>query len=405
MVPAAETRTSFSLSQVASFRTFMVSVLTVALSVNMLSLTAAKRADAHNGGFQFEYVTVTLLQESCKLIVACFFVQQEQEVRLRKKLAVQDSGPNLQALLAYGIPALIYCFDNNFQYVILEFLQPAELAILWNFKIFATTLLLSHCLGRHYTWQQWGAMVALVLGCVATQAPQLLDTHRLSAAAVAEPVEESGLEAASEAARLGFFASISLSDKTIGALLALLGSSVAASGNVFCEWLVKKDRKDSIHVQNVRLYGFGVLMNLGTLLTKVSLDPASPIHGPNGFFTGYNRYIWAVVVCGTLNGILVSFTLRYVDNIAIIFGHALAMLLGAFLSAEVFAVELTNSFLFGGALVLAALYVFYTSEADASEFNARSGATEKLATSQKVPMYCLQKDGKSRSLEGTPLEA
>lgn len=380
----------------------MVAVLTVTLSANMLSLTAAKRADAHNGSFQFEYVTVTLLQESCKLIVACFFVHQEQEVRLRKKLAV-EGGINLQALLAYGIPALIYCFDNNFQYVILEFLQPAELAILWNFKIFATTLLLSHCLGRRYTWLQWGAMVALVFGCVATQAPQLLDTHRLSAAA--EPVEESGLEAASETARLGFFASISLSDKTIGALLALLGSSVAASGNVFCEWLVKKDGKDSIHVQNVRLYGFGVVMNLGTLLTKVSLDPASPIHGPNGFFTGYNLYIWAVVVCGTLNGILVSFTLRYVDNIAIIFSHALAMLLGSFLSAEVFAVELTNSFLLGGALVLVALYVFYTSEAGALESNAGSGATEKLAASQKVPMYCLQKSRKFRSLEGVPLEA
>lgn len=381
----------------------MVVVLTIMLSANMLSLTAAKRAAAGGGSFQFEFVTVTLVQESCKLAVACFCVNQDQEVRLRPKPSAAGSDFNLQGFLAYGIPALIYCFDNNFQYVILGFLQPAELAILWNFKIFATTLLLSYCLGRRYTWQQWGAMVVLIFGCVATQGPQLLDTHRLSAATVAEPVEESTLEAASAAQRLGLFASsLTLSDKTIGALLALLGSSVAASGNVFCEWLIKKDAKDSIHVQNVRLYGFGVIMNLGTLWTKVSLEPTSPIHGPRGFFTGYNVYVWVVVVCGALNGILVSFTLRYVDNIAIIFAHALSMILVALLSAEFFAVQLTDSFLLGGALVLAALYVFYTAVPDPERSKAG-----KLTAAPNVPMYCLQQQkGKQwRSLEETALEA
>ena len=40
---------------------------------------------------------------------------------------------NRKDCLLFGIPALLYCFDTNFQYLILHFISPAELSILWNF--------------------------------------------------------------------------------------------------------------------------------------------------------------------------------------------------------------------------------------------------------------------------------
>jgi drug/metabolite transporter (DMT)-like permease len=390
-----------------ALRVIMVTVLTALCSLNMISLTAAKR---QQGSFKFEYVTVTLAQEFCKLTIAsiCVHLEVRSGSGDMKAFLTRSTLGNTN-FLQYGIPGLLYCFDNNFQYVILGFLQPAELAILWNFKIFATTLLLHAFLNRRYSRRQWLSMAMLVFGCAATQASDLFaarsePTALHIAANGAVPIGGHFLRdtvdhvVEDETVPLPSM----VPPKLIGVGLAFFGSSIAASGNVFCEYLVKDRLEDSIHLQNMQLYFFGVLLNFATLIVKAITDTESPIHGPGGFFAGYNSWVWLVILVGSISGIAVSVTLKYVDNIAVIFAHALSMVVVAVASAELFGVSLSVSFVSGGAMVLAALCMFYsdTKEGSESRGGGKDIATKSLLgsarsqslagqTSQETLMYCL----------------
>lgn len=322
-----------------TFRAIMVATLTVLLSANMIALTAAK--SAAGGAMAFDGVLVTLMQELLKLSVAYCLLIHEPRVHAIKS---SNFGPPQQTvaftqarlLLQYAVPAVIYCFDNNFQYVVLNFLEPAELAVLWNFKIFATTLLLRFCLDRHFVERQWLAMFLLLFGCMVTQMQHIWEARS------SDTIQTSH----------------SASQKLFGAVLALLGSSIAAFGNVYCEWLVKKDSAVSLNLQNVRLYSFGVILNCITLAIESSWRVHSAEH--HGAFAGFNRWVWAVVVLGTMSGLAISFILRYVDNIAMVFSHSLAMLVVPLAAAWLFHEHLSISFILGGGLVVTALLAFYS---------------------------------------------
>lgn len=387
-------------------RPLMVGVLTILCSMNMVSLAASKRAV---GQFKFEYVTVTLLQECCKLCIAFVGLQLEiaycvpSHERPGYKQEIYDNLFRNTRFLQYGIPGLIYCFDNNFQYVILQFLQPAELAILWNFKIFATALLLHTFLNRRYTQQQWMAMIMLVLGCAWTQGSDFLAQHSQAAHMLhPAPSMTGGSATASKDAEMqDELLSTAMPSKLVGVGLAVIGSSVAASGNVVCEWLVKKQSQESMHVQNMQLYCFGILFNLTTLILKVTSAPDSPIYGEDGFFTGYNHCVWAVIVVGSCSGIAVSVTLKFVDNIAVIFAHALSMIAVAVISAQFFGLRLSVGFVGGGTLVLVSLYLFYSEYgvADTKPYSNGNGEASALfgllksRSARRVPaapMYCFE---------------
>jgi len=348
-------------------RALLIAMLTSMVSMSMISLAAAKHA-AGTESFAFEYVTVTLIQEVCKLCIACFLFQQELRAK-GSKVDLDWNALRRHNCLRFGIPGLLYCFENNFQYVILTFMQPAELAVLWNFKIFATALLLRACLGHRYTLRQWAALAVLVGGCAVTQAAEVFSPPPrrpgglpTSHAPVSPTAVVLGHAHWSGSAVLGASAAKAGPSKLVGAALSVFGSSIAAASNVCCEWLLKKRPDDSIHLQNIQLYFFGALLNLMTLSVKVALEPHSPIHGHSGFFTGYSGWVWVVVLLGSCSGILISVMLKHTDNIAVIFSHALAMVVVAVVSAKFFGLVLTGPFICGGVLVLLAMYAFYSGE-------------------------------------------
>jgi len=412
-------------------RVFLVVLLTTLFSINMVALTAAKhQGDDAVAGFHFEYVTVTLSQEFCKLVVAWYCFRREMsnewEVHWGRTTATFFSerrpGKAIERLpntfqtstfFLFSIPGLLYCLDMNFQYIILSFLEPTELSILWNFKVFATAALLHIFLNRRYTPGQWMALLLLILGCILTQAsafgpktdgvaaPGMHQTQTDEAADNAQ--NEAAAQALADTDSLAVGLVIKPSAKLIGACLAIFGSSVAASSNVFCEWLIKQHPEDSVHFQNMQLYTFGVAMNMIALWAKASSEPASPIN-TSGFFAGYTSWVWAVVILGAASGLIISFTLKFVDNIAVVFAHAIAVLIASVISSGVFGLELSLPFVAGGILVLLALVWFHlaTPPEPPSNNASRSHAGIPLsrksswstapncsASDQSRPMYCL----------------
>jgi len=352
-------------------RGVMVALLTPMFSLYMISLTAAKRAGGgHN--FKFEYVTVTLLQEVCKFVTAC--VCLEREAPLRDHIASLQ----IHRVALFGVPGLLYGFDNNFQYVILGFLQPTELAVLWNFKIFATVVLMHCFLGRRYTSWQWAAVLTLVLGCALTQVPHLpgwavWPTPTLvNGHSAQHSVAVSSQASAAPATQV----ELGMPTKLVGVIFAVVGSTVAASSNVYCEWLVKQQPEESIHFQNMQLYFFGIVLNGATLVAKACLDPASPVHGPGGVFTGYDGWVWMIVLLGTASGLAISVALKFADNLAVIFSHVLTVLIVAAVSAEWFDVTLSASFISGSAFVLFGLIAFHAASRSGKEASLRPATDE-----------------------------
>merc|ERR1740121_2057316 len=109
-----------------------------------------------------------------------------------------------------------------------------------------------------------------------------------------------------------------------------------------------------------------------TLVGKVVMEPSSPVHGPDGFFTGYNLWVWVIVFNGAFSGLAISVALKFVDNLVLIFAHAMAVLVVALVSAHFFGTLLPAPFVVGGTLVLAALMVFHSGD----HSNASAGGSK-----------------------------
>merc|ERR1711933_680840 len=123
----------------------------------------------------------------------------------------------------------------------------------------------------------------------------------------------------------------------LGTSLALLGSSVVAASNVFCEWLVKRHPRESLHKQNIQLYWFGVAFNSLTLLVKYIFAVDTPIH--MGFLHGYSGWVWLIIFANSVSGLLVSAVLKFLDNIAVVISHALSLFVVTLVSALFFELE------------------------------------------------------------------
>merc|ERR1712232_1287029 len=99
-------------------------------------------------------------------------------------------------------------------------------------------------------------------------------------------------------------------------------------------------------------------MNFVALIIKVTSEPNSPMNRAGSFFAGYNIWVWAVVILGSGGGMMISFTLKYVDNIAVVFSHALAVIPASTMSTWIFDLSLPFPFVLGGILILISLLIF-----------------------------------------------
>lgn len=403
----------FSSSASDVLRLLMVFILSVLFSANLICLSAVKEPGNTRHKFHFEFVVVTILQEIFKFAIAFAMLQQSSCARAKDGAMPDENLDHLNPakknnvfkwrnFFLFAVPGLLYAFDNNFQYVILQFVAPAELAILWNFKIVATAVLLHAFLGRRYSAHQWLALCVLIMGCAMTQASNFslhsaVGPHH----PVAQPIhhEDGSSIVVSDSSRLTSSVVSETSPKLIGVVLAIIGSSIAASSNVFLEWLIKRAPGDSLHFQNMQLYFWGILLNFGALVMKFTLEPESPIHGQAGLFTGFSVWVWVIISMGSITGITISMTLKFVDNIAVVFAHVVAVCLVAVVSARFFNLGLSLPFMAGGFLIAVALIAFHSEDCSKRALVAAgaAGRTRKpgeLTEAAKLPKedgprYCI----------------
>jgi len=191
---------------------------------------------------------------------------------------------------SFALPAFCYFISNNCMFYIIKELGPTTFQVTNNLKILATAILMRMFLGRDLTWVRWKALILLVLGSAVTQL------------------------------RTGDCGDVKQS--TLGFALVFLNSFASGAGGVVSEKLLKGENgavEESIHWQNMQLYFFGLLFGFASL-TKTSAS---------SFFEGFNAWAYATIISLALGGLLVSFILKYLDNIAKCFVAALAIVLVA----------------------------------------------------------------------------
>lgn len=115
---------------------------------------------------------------------------------------------------------------------------------------------------------------------------------------------------------------------------------------IYSEKLLKGRPSASIHWQNIQLYTWGILFNAVGVFLKDRRRLAS-----RGMLTGYEFWAWSVVLCNALNGLAISAVLKYADNIARVYAHAIAMVVTMLASIQLFDAHATPQ------LVIAVLLV------------------------------------------------
>ncbi len=191
---------------------------------------------------------------------------------------------------SFALPAFCYFISNNCMFYIIKELGPTTFQITNNLKILATAILMRMFLSRTLTWIRWKALILLVLGSAVTQ----LQTGNC------EEVKQS----------------------TLGFALVFLNSLASGAGGVVSEKLLKVGNgtvAESIHWQNMQLYFFGLIFGFASLSTKTS----------SSFFEGLNAWAYATIISLALAGLLVSFILKYLDNIAKCFVSVLSIVVVA----------------------------------------------------------------------------
>ncbi|KFO56536.1 UDP-N-acetylglucosamine transporter, partial [Corvus brachyrhynchos] len=252
--------------------------------------------------------TAVVIAELLKILACVLLVYKDSKCNLRTlNRVLHDEILNKpMETLKLAIPSGIYTLQNNLLYVALSNLDAATYQVTYQLKILTTALFSVSMLSKKLGVYQWLSLVILMTGVAFVQWP---------------------------------------SDSQ-----ATLSSGFAG---VYFEKILK-ETKQSVWIRNIQLGFFGSIFGLmgvyiydGEQLSK------------NGFFQGYNKLTWVVVVLQALGGLVIAAVIKYADNILKGFATSLSIILSTLISyfwLQDFVP--TSVFFFGAILVIAATFLY-----------------------------------------------
>ncbi|KAI9991306.1 hypothetical protein PInf_018987 [Phytophthora infestans] len=312
----------------------MLLVATLMCSGN-LCISASKE----DGKIPYSSTTVTLLIEVLKLVVMLTAIVLTETPPPARFAPIEA--------FYYAIPSFLYTIDNNLNYVILRYMDAATLSVLWNLKIVVTAVLFRFVLKHPLSELRKTAIVLLAVGVLTSQSNHV----RQMESAMATKGSSSGMKMQSEEDAA---ADKSANDLVIGILLVLVAVTLSSCASVFTEWAFKRKSNCPFLWQNVQMYVFGILFNTAGVLLVEGEEIFS-----EGFFHGYNKWILAVVVVNSIGGIGMGFILKYLDNIACVYSHSMAMMLTMLFSMLFFSFQPSLEFGCGLTVLVISMYIYH----------------------------------------------
>ncbi|XP_068306016.1 CMP-sialic acid transporter 1 [Pyrus communis] len=300
---------------------FVAALLTVLTSSQGILTTLSQS----NGKYKYDYATVPFLAEVFKLIVSCLLLWRECRISPSVRMTTDWKSVRL-----YPIPSVIYLIHNNVQFATLVYVDTSTYQILGNLKIVTTGILFRLFLRKKLSNIQWIAIVLLAVGTTTSQ-----------------------VKGCGEASCDSLF-----SAPIQGYMLGILSACMSALAGVYTEYLMKKNN-DSLYWQNVQLYTFGVIFNIARLLFDDFRGGFE--NGPwwQRLFNGYSLTTWLVVLNLGSTGLLVSWLMKYADNIVKVYSTSMAMLLTMVLSVYLFTFKPTLQLFLGIIICMMSLHMYF----------------------------------------------
>uniref|UniRef100_A0A8D0MFY4 Solute carrier family 35 member A4 n=1 Tax=Sus scrofa TaxID=9823 RepID=A0A8D0MFY4_PIG len=225
----------------------------------------------------------------------------------------------------FALSALLYGANNNLVIHLQHYMDPSTYQVLSNLKIGSTALFYCLCLRRRLSARQGLALLLLMAAGACYAAGGLRDPG--------SPLPESPSTAASGPVPLHVTAP--------GLLLLLLYCLISGLSSVYTELLLKRQRLP-LALQNLFLYTFGVLLNLGLL-------------------EGFSGWAALVVLSQALNGLLMSAVMKHGSSITRLFVVSCSLVVNAVLSAALLRLQLTAAFFLAALLIGLAVHLYYGS--------------------------------------------
>lgn len=267
--------------------------------------------------------TAVLCTETTKLflsIVICFVHDAEADIWKFRDITMKaflDEGADLLKLL---VPALLYCIQNNLQYVI----ESAPLfLVMYQLKVITTAIFYSSLLQRRINNKEWLTIIILAIGVGMVQSSQkeFLPHH---------------------------------ASNVIGMFSVAFACVTSGMAGVFFEKTIKQS-KSTIWMINVQMSLLSCVLSM--IITMVS---STDIIIDLGFFSGFNPYVISVVFLQAITGLVIAMVVKYSDNIHKGFATSISIVLSGFLESLLFknSFDINLSFAIGSVLVGASSVLF-----------------------------------------------
>ncbi|XP_043702256.1 CMP-sialic acid transporter 1-like [Telopea speciosissima] len=300
---------------------FVAALLTILTSSQGI-LTTLSQSDR---GYKYDYATVPFLAEVFKLLVSSFLLLRECKSSPLPRMTTEWKSVRL-----YPIPSIIYLIHNNVQFLTLTYVDTSTYQIMGNLKIVTTGILFRLFLKRKMSNLQWMAIVLLAVGTTTSQV---------------KGCDQASCDSLFSAPIQGY-------------MLGILSACLSALAGVCTEFLMKKNN-DSLYWQNVQLYMFGAIFNMAWFILddfKHELE-----QGPwwQRLFNGYSFTTWMVVLNLGSTGLLVSWLMKYADNIVKVYSTSMAMLLTMALSVYLFDFKPTLQLFLGITICMMSLHMYF----------------------------------------------
>jgi len=277
-------------------------------------------------GDMFISTTAVFLSELVKLIACLGLVWNSEDRSVTKWWNSLHSTIVLQPMdtIKVMVPSAVYLIQNNLLYVAASNLDVATYQITYQLKILTTAMFAVTMLGKKLIPTQWISLLILIGGVAMVQ----LSDVKESASAGPEQSKLVGFSAALSACMLSGFAGVYFEK-------ILKGSDV------------------SVWMRNVQLAMLSMPLGLVTAFVK----DGGKI-GNDGFFFGYDHFVWFTVAQNALGGLLVAVVVKYADNILKGFACSLAIIITCVASIFIFDFSLSLQFCSGAALVIGSIFLY-----------------------------------------------
>merc|ERR1719356_92232 len=106
----------------------------------------------------------------------------------------------------------------------------------------------------------------------------------------------------------------------MGLVIIAFYISFSVTAGVYNEWVYKGiEAEQSIHLQNVSMYVWGIFFNtMKSLLYREGEGSSLSV----GMFAGFNIWTWLLVCTYSFKGLIVSQVMKYLNNIVKLFMSA-----------------------------------------------------------------------------------